>query len=60
MDVLLDKRQRISAAKFKWQNGRLLVHHACNQLAVAVRKWPELEKIETGYDFKIDMNKLTL
>lgn len=45
LDALLDKKQRVSVARVKWQNGRVLMQHAVNQLAFAVRRWQELLQV---------------
>lgn len=46
LDLMLDRMQRISVAKYKWQNARLLLQHAVNQLAFAVRRWGEVAKVK--------------
>jgi len=38
-DFLGDRQQRVGAAKYKWTNGRNLLHHATAQLCVACKKW---------------------
>lgn len=48
LDMLLDRKQRILVAKQKWQNGRLLIHHACNQIAFGVQRWGWLQRIGPG------------
>ncbi|XP_005112171.1 uncharacterized protein LOC101858150 isoform X2 [Aplysia californica] len=45
VDQLLDRKERIGVAKYKWINGRLLLYHACNQLAFAVRRWQMLGQV---------------
>lgn len=40
---------RVSLAKFKWINGRVLLVHALTQLAFGITRWTELEKIDSGY-----------
>ncbi len=45
MDMLLDRMQRIKVAKYKWQNARLLLHHAVSQLAFAVNRWTEVGRV---------------
>ena len=42
LDMLLDQKQRINIAKYKWQNSRVLITHAVNQMKYAVKKWSEL------------------
>ncbi|XP_060574312.1 uncharacterized protein LOC132732000 isoform X5 [Ruditapes philippinarum] len=44
-DELMDKKQRVSVANYKWTNARVLLQHAVNQLAHAVRKWSDLDRI---------------
>ncbi|XP_013415071.1 uncharacterized protein LOC106177002 isoform X1 [Lingula anatina] len=46
LDMLLDHHQRVSVAKFKWQNARTLLQHGCNQLSFACKKWLELLKVQ--------------
>ncbi|XP_056002664.1 uncharacterized protein LOC125661515 [Ostrea edulis] len=43
LDLIREKRQRIGNAKYKWTNGRILLQHACNQMAQANKRWAELE-----------------
>jgi hypothetical protein len=45
LDALLDRKQRIGVAKYKWQNARTLLNHASNQLGVAVKKWTSLPDV---------------
>ena len=45
LDTLLDRKQRIGVARIKWQNGRVLLQHAVNQLAFATRRWQELLQV---------------
>ncbi|XP_041356021.1 serine/threonine-protein kinase dst2-like [Gigantopelta aegis] len=42
VDMLLDEKERVGVAKYKWTNSRVLLQHACNQLAFAVRRWEDL------------------
>jgi len=42
VEQLLDRKERIGVAKYKWTNGRLLLQHACNQLGFAVKRWTTL------------------
>lgn len=42
LDLVREKRQRIGNAKYKWTNGRILLEHACTQLAVANKCWGEV------------------
>jgi hypothetical protein len=46
--MLLDRKQRIGVAKYKWSNGRVLLNHACNQLAFATKRWLDLLKVQAG------------
>uniref|UniRef100_A0A0N5A8W4 DUF4200 domain-containing protein n=1 Tax=Syphacia muris TaxID=451379 RepID=A0A0N5A8W4_9BILA len=39
-------QQRVSLAKFKWTNGRVLLVHACTQMAFGITRWKGLEKID--------------
>ncbi|XP_064645995.1 putative mediator of RNA polymerase II transcription subunit 26 isoform X3 [Lineus longissimus] len=48
LDMLLDRKQRIGVAKYKWQNGRVLLNHACNQLAFASKRWQDLPKVQAN------------
>ncbi|KAK3597898.1 hypothetical protein CHS0354_042235 [Potamilus streckersoni] len=47
-DFQLERKQRISAAHFKWSNGRVLLECACNQLAFAVQRWLDALKEKDG------------
>ncbi|KAH3810039.1 hypothetical protein DPMN_138421 [Dreissena polymorpha] len=44
-DSLMDQKQRISVANYKWMSARVLLHHAVSQLAHSVQKWKELLSI---------------
>ena len=44
-DSLMDTKQRVSVANYKWTSARVLLHHAVSQLAYAVQKWKDLDKI---------------
>lgn len=44
-DLLKEKKERISVAKYKWANAKLLLEHAIKQLAVACGKWTSLTSI---------------
>ena len=46
--MLMEKKQRVGVAKYKWTNGKVLLEHAVNQLAFAVKKWEELGKVNNG------------
>ena len=43
LDMMTEKKQRIAVAKYKWQNSRVLIQYAVNQLAFAVKKWTEVQ-----------------
>ncbi len=47
LDDALEWQQRVSLAKFKWSNGRVLLVHACTQMAFGITRWKELEAIES-------------
>ncbi|ELT99416.1 hypothetical protein CAPTEDRAFT_168266 [Capitella teleta] len=47
VDMLVDRKQRISVAKYKWQNSRVLLQHAVNQLAFSVKRWGELDRVRS-------------
>ena len=49
VDNLLDRKERIGVAKYKWANGRLLLHHASNQLGFAVGRWMALPQVHMRY-----------
>ncbi|XP_053387101.1 uncharacterized protein LOC123542084 isoform X6 [Mercenaria mercenaria] len=44
-DQLMDRKQRVGVAHYKWTNARILLQHAVNQLSHSVQKWTELGKI---------------
>ncbi|CAD5207822.1 unnamed protein product [Bursaphelenchus xylophilus] len=48
LDDAMEWQQRVSLAKFKWTNGRVLLVHASTQMAFGITRWKELEDIETG------------
>ena len=48
LDDSLEWQQRVALAKFKWTNGRVLLVHACTQLAFGITRWKELEKIDAS------------
>ncbi|KAK2167467.1 hypothetical protein LSH36_27g03035 [Paralvinella palmiformis] len=48
LDMLLDQKQRISIAKYKWQNSRLLINHAVQQMKYAIKKWSELMQLQNS------------
>ncbi|CAL1541913.1 unnamed protein product [Lymnaea stagnalis] len=45
VDQLLDRKERIGMAKYKWSNGKILLQHACNQLGYAVKRWQDLMQV---------------
>ena len=45
LDVLQDRKTRIGIAKYKWTNARVLLQHAVNQLAYAVKRLEELKTV---------------
>lgn len=58
LDMLMEKKQRVGVAKYKWTNGKVLLEHSVNQLAFAVKKWEELGKVKKD-DTKIMYNIAT-
>ena len=46
LDDTTEWQQRVSLAKFKWTNGRVLLVHACTQMAFGITRWKELELID--------------
>ncbi|KAK7096272.1 M protein, serotype 2.1-like [Littorina saxatilis] len=46
-DNLLEKKERIAVAKYKWTNARILLDHAVKQLGMACQKWMSLKEIPT-------------
>uniref|UniRef100_A0A7E4VDU3 DUF4200 domain-containing protein n=1 Tax=Panagrellus redivivus TaxID=6233 RepID=A0A7E4VDU3_PANRE len=48
LDDSLEWQQRVSLAKFKWTNGRVLLVHANTQMAFGITRWKELENIEAS------------
>ncbi|GFN93200.1 hypothetical protein PoB_001970600 [Plakobranchus ocellatus] len=55
VDNLLDRKERIGVAKYKWANGRLLLQHACNQLAFAVGRWQTLAQVPMSIQIKYQL-----
>ena len=45
LDALLDRKQRIGVAKYKWTNARVLLQYAVNQLAFSVKRWGEVIRV---------------
>jgi len=46
LDDALEWQQRVSLAKFKWTNGRVLLVHACTQMAFGIKRWKEIAGID--------------
>lgn len=44
-DSLMEKKQRVEVAKYKWTNGRILLKHAVNQMVHAENRWKELPNV---------------
>lgn len=47
LDDALEWQQRVSLAKFKWVNSRVVLVHACTQMAFGLKRWKELAEIAT-------------
>ena len=47
LDTLLDRKQRIGVAKYKWTNARVLLQYAVNQLAFSVKRWGEVIRVRS-------------
>ncbi|KAI6188834.1 hypothetical protein M3Y98_00397200 [Aphelenchoides besseyi] len=47
LDDALEWQQRVSLAKFKWCNGRVLLVHALTQMAFGITRWKELNEIDS-------------
>ncbi|KAK7475332.1 hypothetical protein BaRGS_00033408, partial [Batillaria attramentaria] len=47
-DAILERKERIMVAKYKWTNARILLQHAVNQLGVACGKWLDLQKVQAN------------
>uniref|UniRef100_A0A1I8A967 DUF4200 domain-containing protein n=1 Tax=Steinernema glaseri TaxID=37863 RepID=A0A1I8A967_9BILA len=48
LDDAMEWQQRVSLAKFKWTNGRVLLVHAQTQMAFGITRWKELENIDVS------------
>ncbi|KAI6222236.1 hypothetical protein M3Y95_00963400 [Aphelenchoides besseyi] len=48
LDDALEWQQRVSLAKFKWTNGRVLLVHASTQMAFGITRWKELNDIDAA------------
>lgn len=44
-DIVLDKKQRVGVAHYKWTSARVLLQYAVNQMSFAVQKWKDLDAI---------------
>ena len=44
-EQLLQYKQHLGLAHYKWWNCRQLVHHACTQMAYACRRWTQIQEI---------------
>ncbi|XP_054708517.1 uncharacterized protein LOC129218305 [Uloborus diversus] len=50
-DLLLERKNHIDQAHFKWKQAQIMVKQACSQLGLAVQKWKELlEKPENDME----------
>ncbi|XP_052786842.1 uncharacterized protein LOC128222078 isoform X3 [Mya arenaria] len=45
-DTLMDQKQRVSVANYKWTNARILLYHAVNQLSHAVQRWKQIMTVK--------------
>ncbi len=45
LDILLERKQRVGVAKYKWQNAKVLLQHAGGQLGFAIRRWGDVMQI---------------
>lgn len=50
-DLLLERKNHIDQAHFKWKQAQIMVKQACSQLGLAVLKWKELIEIPEKYVF---------
>eukprot|EP00112_Aurelia_sp_Birch-Aquarium-sp1_P018821 Seg455.7 transcript_id=Seg455.7/GoldUCD/mRNA.D3Y31 product="hypothetical protein" protein_id=Seg455.7/GoldUCD/D3Y31 len=46
---LLQVKQHISVAHYKWHNSKNLIHHACLQLAFAKRRWEQIKDVASNH-----------
>ena len=46
---LLQVKQHISVAHYKWHNSKNLIHHACLQLAFAKRRWEQIKDVAPNH-----------
>ncbi|XP_050398744.1 uncharacterized protein LOC126816350 isoform X1 [Patella vulgata] len=48
VDQLRNRKERVAVAKYKWDNSKVLLQHACTQLAFTVRRWLEIPKVQAN------------
>ncbi|BFZ25738.1 hypothetical protein BsWGS_28777 [Bradybaena similaris] len=48
VEELLDRKERIGVAKYKWSNGQLLLQHAYDQLGYAVGRWQTMDQVPSS------------
>ncbi|XP_052786839.1 uncharacterized protein LOC128222078 isoform X2 [Mya arenaria] len=51
-DTLMDQKQRVSVANYKWTNARILLYHAVNQLSHAVQRWKQIMTVGDDNNLK--------
>lgn len=49
LEEIIEWQQRVSLAKFKWTNARVLLVHACTQMAFGIARWKQLNNIDAMY-----------
>lgn len=47
LDMLMERKQRVAVAKYKWKNSKILIQHACGQFGFAVRRWNDALQVPT-------------
>ncbi|XP_782060.3 formin-like protein 6 isoform X2 [Strongylocentrotus purpuratus] len=45
LDMLLERKQRVAVARYKWNNSHTLAKHACGQLSFGIRRWADVLQI---------------
>lgn len=45
LDMIMERKQRIEVAKYKWKNSKILIQHACGQFGFAVRRWNDVLQV---------------
>ncbi|XP_071826424.1 uncharacterized protein [Apostichopus japonicus] len=45
LDMMMERKQRVAVAKYKWKNSKILIQHACSQFGFAVRRWNDLLQV---------------